>query len=45
MKSNTIAKDGKKVISTELKGIEKLNKTINKNFEKAVELSQELKEE
>ncbi len=36
MKNSTIINDGKKVISTELKGIKKLNETINKNFDKAV---------
>lgn len=36
MKKSSIITDGKEVISTELKGIKKLNMTINKNFEKAV---------
>ena len=36
MKNSKIINDGKEVISTELKGIKNLNKTINKNFEKAV---------
>ena len=36
MKNSKIINDGKEVISTELKGIKNLNKTINKHFEKAV---------
>ena len=36
MKKNTIIKDGKKVIETEITGIKKLYRTIDKNFEKAV---------
>ncbi len=36
MKISKIIKDGKEAISTELKGIKKLSKTIDKNFDKAV---------
>ncbi len=36
MKSSSIINDGKKVISTELKGINKLTNIIDKNFDKAV---------
>ena len=36
MNRNSIINDGKKVINTELKGIKRLSKTIDKNFEKAV---------
>ena len=36
MTKNKIIIDGKKVISTELKGIKKLDKIIDKNFDKAV---------
>ena len=36
MSKSKIIIDGKKVISTELYGIKKLNKTIDKNFDKAV---------
>ncbi len=36
MKKSTIINDGKEVINTELKGIKKLNKAIDKNFDKAV---------
>ena len=36
MRKNSIIANGRLVIETELKGINKLNETINKNFEKAV---------
>ncbi len=36
MTKNKIINDGKEVINTELQGIKKLNKIINKNFDKAV---------
>ncbi len=36
MKKNTIINNGKDVISTELKGIKKLDKTIDNNFDKAI---------
>ena len=36
MKRSRIINDGIEVINTELKGIRKLNKTIDKNFDKAV---------
>ncbi len=36
MTKNKIISDGKEVISTELQGIKKLNKIIDKNFDKAV---------
>ncbi len=36
MKKSSIIRDGKTVINTELKGINKLSKTIDKNFDKAV---------
>ncbi len=38
MKESKIIDNGKEVISTELKGIKKLNKTIDKNFDKAVKV-------
>ena len=38
MKKSTIIDNGKEVINTELKGIKKLNKTIDKNFHKAVKI-------
>ena len=37
MKNSKIINDGKDVINTELKGIKKLNKTIDKNFDRAVQ--------
>ena len=40
MKNNKIISDGKNVISIEIKGIKQLNKTIDKNFEKAVKALQ-----
>ncbi len=43
MKNSKIINDGKEVISTELKGIKNLNKTINKNFEKAVRALEKVK--
>ncbi len=43
MTRNTIIKNGKEVIATELKGIRKLNKTIDKNFDKAVKLLAKVK--
>ena len=36
MIKNKIINDGKEVINTELQGIKKLNKIIDKNFDKAV---------
>ena len=36
MTKNKIINDGKEVINTELQGIKKLNKIIDKNFDKAV---------
>ncbi len=38
MKVDSIINNGKEVINTELKGIKKLNKSINQNFAKAVEV-------
>ena len=43
MKKNTIINDGKEVISTELKGIRKLNRTIDKNFDKAIKTLAKIK--
>ena len=43
MKSNTIIKDGKNVILTELKGIKKLGRIIDKNFEDAVKALSKVK--
>ena len=43
MKKSTIINDGKEVINTELKGIKKLNKAIDKNFDKAVRALAKLK--
>ncbi len=43
MKSNSIINDGKKVINTEITGIKKLHRTINKNFEKAVQALSKVK--
>ena len=36
MTKNKIINDGKEVINTEIQGIKKLNKIIDKNFDKAV---------
>ena len=43
MKNNKIISDGKNVISIEIKGIKQLNKTIDKNFEKAVKALSKVK--
>tara|TARA_Y100000816_G_scaffold273828_1_gene240529 strand:+ start:466 stop:1431 length:966 start_codon:yes stop_codon:yes gene_type:complete len=43
MKKNKIINDGKEVISTELKGIRKLNRTIDKNFDKAIKTLAKIK--
>ena len=43
MKNNKIISDGKNVISIEIKGIKQLNKTIDKNFEKAVKTLSKVK--
>ncbi len=43
MTTNKIINDGKEVISTELDGIKKLNKIIDKNFDKAVRLLAKVK--
>ncbi len=43
MNKSKIISDGKEVISTELKGIKKLNKTIDYNFDKAVKTLSKVK--
>jgi len=43
MTKDTIINNGKEVIATELKGIRKLNKTIDRNFDKAVKLLSKVK--
>jgi arabinose-5-phosphate isomerase len=43
MKRSKIINHGKEVITTELKGIKKLNKTINQNFDKAVKTLSKVK--
>ena len=43
MKKSKIISDGKEVISTELRGIRKLNQVINENFDKAVKALSKVK--
>ena len=43
MTKNKIINAGKEVISTELEGIKKLNKIIDKNFDKAVRVLAKVK--
>ena len=43
MKNSSIINDGKEVISTELKGIKKLSKTIDENFDKAIKTLSKVK--